>query len=78
MTDDRKISKQNAIVQAEHFGAMEYIETSAKENTNIDSSFMKIAAVLVAQQGHNSLSDSGIIKLAPPGGMKSVGNSCSC
>ena len=64
------------------FHIIEYVETSAKDNTNIESSFQKLAALLVENYTNPRLIDDNPHDTAFALGFhkksKPVGQMCSC
>lgn len=78
MVDKRKIPFEVAASQGEAFGVLDYLETSAKENTNINAAFMKMAHELLNQQSNvkdlDGLKDNQSFNIS--NNTRSVGSSC--
>ena len=82
LEETRQISKVEAVELGSCFQIIEYVETSAKDNTNIESSFQKIASILVdnytcgkliADDMHDTAFALGYSRKSKP-----VGQMCSC
>ena len=82
MEDSREVTKLESVEFGSNFHVVEYIETSAKDNRNIDSSFQKIAALLVEMYTNKKLYDdnrqNSAFSLGTGARSKPVGNMCNC
>ena len=50
----REVRKEEAAALAKQYNMIESLETSAKDNTNVDEAFLKIAKVSAEKQGRTT------------------------
>ena len=60
LESQRQVTKQEAVQFGSCFEIIEYTETSAKDNTNIESSFQRLAAALVENFTNARLYDDNV------------------
>ncbi|CAK8691481.1 unnamed protein product [Clavelina lepadiformis] len=55
LTEERAVSREECAKVGSYYSVVDYIETSAKDNTNIEASFIKLATVLLEKHSSSNL-----------------------